>query len=627
MLRFLLALALLPVATTPAHADPIITPLIAGALVSGLGVGAATATIIAQGVLIGVGLGLSILSQMLFRPAQPKPSDGQTVIRQSTAPRQRSYGRVKVAGSYMFANTQAGVLHRVFAMGQGEIDAVEEHWIDDTLVTVELVGNTVTTPKYNVGGSSKVRIEWEEGAVAGYRFLLLEAAFPGVWTSDHLGKGIPKAYMLMHQVKAEQMSDMFPRLADTLYRQVQRGALVPSVSGGVIGASSWSENPVRCILDFMIHPDGFRIPQAQIEAAIDYWEDAIAICDEAIPLNAGGTEPRYRLWNTYRFDERPADVLARFLQCCDGQIFPTPNGGIGIRVGKWEAPTVTIDDDAILAFSEVRRGSDILATANTIRARYTSPLHDYQETDADPWIDAADVTARGEFVADFEFYCSPSHTQTRRLMKIAAARLNPDWAGSMVCNLRGLMLMGERFFTIDCAELNLLIDAELVQLEQIWEGNTITGARIEWRSANEAAYDWDETVEEGESPPLPAPIVPERDIPVPGGFGASQSGLSVILTWSTPPEDYLLVEARYKRTADPDWIPWGVTDGIDTVVIGPLTEGQEYEFQIRFRSDVTERVGDWTASEVLTIAEPDEIGAGGGDVVGAGGGNTLGAGV
>lgn len=590
-----------------------------------IGVGAATATILAQGVLIAVGLGLSLLSQMLFRPAQPKPSDGQTLIRQSTAPRFRSYGRVKVGGVLMFANTKAGILHRVIAMGSGEIDAVEEHWIDDVLVTVDGSG-AVTTPKYVTDGG-KARIEFRLGEAAPPPYTALIADFPTLWTTDHLGKGIPSAYFLQHQVKAEQMSDMWPNLANTGYRQVQRGAKVPSVSGGVIGAASWSDNPVRCILDFMIHPDGFRIPQAQIDAAIDYWEDAIAICDEAIALNAGGTEPRYRLWNTYRFDERPADVLARFLQCCDGQIFPTPNGGIGIRVGKWETPVVTIDDDAILAFSEVRRGADILATANTIRARYTSPDHDYQETEADPWIDAGDVADRGEFAADFEFYCSPSHTQTRRLMKIAAARLNPDWAGSMVCNLRGLMLMGERFFIIDCAELGLNITAEVVQLEQILEGNTITGVKVEWRSANEAAYDWDETTEEGESPPLPPAIVPERDIPVPGGFGAAQSGLSVILTWATPPEDYLLVDVRYKRTADLDWIPWPTSDGIDTVAIGPLVEGEEYEFQIRHRSEVTDRVSDWMASEVLTIGEPDEIGAGGGDVIGVGGSNTLGAGV
>ena len=101
---------------------------------------------------------------------------------------------------------------------------------------------------------------------------------------------------------------------------------------------------------------------------------------------------------------------------------------------------------------------------------------------------------------------------------------------------------------------------------------------------------------------------------------------SVVLEWSTPPEDYLVVEIRWKNTADPDWLAWGVADGSTVAVIAPLTEGQQYEFQIRFRSDVTDRVGDWTASEVVTINFHNEIGAGSGDVIGAGGSNTLGGG-
>jgi hypothetical protein len=113
---------------------------------------------------------------------------------------------------------------------------------------------------------------------------------------------------------------------------------------------------------------------------------------------------------------------------------------------------------------------------------------------------------------------------------------------------------------------------------------------------------------------------------VPGGFSAGQLDQSVVLEWSTPPEDYLVVEIRWKNTANPDWLSWGVADGSTVAVIAPLTEGQQYEFQIRFRSDVTNRVGDWTASEVVTINFHNEIGAGSGNVIGAGGSITLGGG-
>src|SRR5690606_22005934 len=97
-----------------------------------------------------------------------------------------------------------------------------------------------------------------------------------------------------------------------------------------------------------------------------------------------------------------------------------PDGGLTLDIGEWAEPTVTLDADSIVGFSEVGRGRDILSTANTIRAKYLDPSQDYQAADADPWVDADDVAARGEIASDIEFAMAPSHSQARRLMKLAA---------------------------------------------------------------------------------------------------------------------------------------------------------------------------------------------------------------
>lgn len=154
------------------------------------------------------------------------------------------------------------------------------------------------------------------------------------------------------------------------------------------------------------------------------WVAAFNRAAQAIALAAGGTEPRYRLWGSYQLNERPADVLGRMLQSCDGRLVPTPDGGLTLDIGTWAEPTVVLGPDAITGFSELGRGRDVLTTANTIRATYLEPNQDYQAADADPWADEDDVSERGEISSDLQFHMSPSHSQTRRLMKLAYYRAN-----------------------------------------------------------------------------------------------------------------------------------------------------------------------------------------------------------
>jgi len=560
-------------------------------ILAAVGVVGMTASILAEVIVIAIGLGISLLSQLLFKPAQPKPSDVQTILRQATAARFRAYGRVKVGGFLMFANTKAGVFDRVIAMGSGEIDAVEEHWIDDNLVT--LSGNAVSSPSQYLG---KCIIEFRTGTDAPALYSGLNTAWPDLWTAAHLGKGIPSAWIEQFQVKSEDMGDVWPQYANTNYRQVQRGAKVRTISGGVLSAPVWNDLASNIILDYLTHPDGLGLDISWIENEITSWEVAQGICSEAIDLAAGGVENRYRIWGIYRFDERPADILARFLQACDGMIYPTPNRGIAIKVGKWEAPTVTLDDDAILGFSEFGRGRDILTTANTVRARFTSPDHDYLETDADPWVEDADVAERGEFAIDVDLFSVPSHAQCRRLQKLAARRANPDWVGRLSCNLRALPVMGERFINVELSELGIADTFEVLGVQLQIEGTIVKGVEVQIASLSAEAYDWaalTRSGDEGTPPAIPEVIVPENTIPDPTGVivtGLTGSGTDVRVAWDDPPDDFLQGEVRYRPVGAAEWIGVAVAPGATAAAIFNIVPGSAYEFEVRHRSTTTDRV-------------------------------------
>lgn len=595
----------------PVALGALLIPIFAAA---GITLSATVATAIGAAVLIGGAIGLGLLAQAFFAPKQPKPSDGQTIIKQSAWPRVRVYGRWKLSGLLVFAASEKGRLHRVLAMASGEIDAIEEHWIDDNLIEIDGSGD-VTTAKYIDGGDPRVHVETRLGTASPTVYTALKDAFPGLWTDDHLGKGIAHAYVRLRQVKAEKITEMFPNLAQTNYRWVLRGAKVfdpREVTHDIDDPSTWewSENAALCILDFLIHDDGMRLPKDWVTNAIEYWEDAADICDEAVTLKAGGTVARWLIGNAYSFAERPADVLSRMLQACDAILFPVPGGGLAIKVGKWEAPTVTITDDDVVGIADLGRGRSILTTANVIRAQYTSRLHDYKETDADPWINNDDVAARGEISADFQYFAVPNHSQCRRLMKLQAHRATPEWTGQIICNLRKLTVLGQRFVHWTSATYGIDADFEIVSPPQfvVVEGSVVRGIQLDLSSLTSAAYDWDAATEEGNAPVEPDEVPDDNTIAPPEDFAAAlasvAAGTSTIqvvrLTWAEPEEDFFSVEVRGRATDDPEWHAIPVATDALTADFGPLENAKTYEFEARTVS-VTGRFSEWVDSAPPTI--------------------------
>jgi hypothetical protein len=570
-----------------------------------------------------VSVGISLLSAGLFQPKQPKPEDVQTSVKNPTAPRQRHYGRVKTSGPWVFAETKSSTLYKVIALGTGLLDAIEEFWIDDNIATIDGSG-WVTSDPYENDGDSRVRLQHRLGAASQTHYSDLTAAFPE-WDSTHKGNGVSSLFITQLGADPEDINDFFPNLANTQYRVVARGSRVFNPS---TGTTVWSDNGAAVIRDYMTHADGMRLPASLFTTtqAAAGWLAAYERAAVAVEKKAGGTEDAYRLWGSYAFDERPADVLGRMLACCDGRVVPTPDGGITLDIGTWEEPSVTIDADSIVGFSELSRGRDIQSTANTIRATYLSPTHDYQATDADPWVDEDDISARGEIAADKSFNMSPSHGQARRLMKLEAYRATPKWVGTFQCNLKALAAFGKRFVRIEYPLFGIDDVFEIIDFRfNIGEGGILLGVTLTGYTMPAEAYEWDAATEEG-TEPISEDVVVDRTIPLPQNFAFVVDRIQIgsqlvpfgVISFDEPPSPSLIIEGRYRKVGAASWQVVAVDDDSTSAQTGALEDGEDYEAQVRHIT-VTGRVGDWTPSETVSVVADTTAPGPVSDVLGTGG--------
>ncbi|NGO51605.1 fibronectin type III domain-containing protein [Mesorhizobium camelthorni] len=552
---------------------------------------------------IGLSVGLSFLSASLFKQQAPKPEDVQVTTKNPTAPRVRHYGRTKMSGTLAFLESKNGAIYKVIATGTGQLDAIEEYYVDDRLVTLDGSGWV------NSGGelNGQVRIRSRLGLPTETHYSEVTAEFPE-WDSSHRGDGVSSIFVQQTGVRAEDFSETFPSGAHTLYRIVARTSKVydPSTATTV-----WTDNAAAVIRDYIIHSDGMRLPSSLVNTtqAAAGWLTAYNRCTENVPLKAGGTEDSYRIWGSYALNERPADVLGRMLPAADARLVPTPDGGLTLDVGTWAEPTVVLDADAIVGFTELSRGRDVLTTANIIRATYTSPFHDYQATDADQWIDEDDVALRGEIVSDLAFNMSPSHGQTRRLMKLAAYRAKPNWIGSFSCNLKAMAAFGKRFVRITYPLFSIDEVFEIQDFRfDIGEGGILQGVTLQVASMPSVAYDWDAATEEG-TEPISEETTVDRTIPLPTNFSFTVDRITVgtslvpfgVLAFDAPPSVSLKVQGRYKLTSagDTEWNTVSIAEGATEGQTAALSDGSEYEAQVRHVT-ITGRTGEWTDSEITT---------------------------
>lgn len=577
----------------------------------------------------GLALGASVLANKFLSPkasgaaASARTSaENKAVLNQSIGPRVRFYGTCKLGGTRAFWESSNGFLYQIVMHASHRIGTVREIWIGDT--AVEIAGGAssgwvVTEPfarGASDGSNSCVYLSIYQGTDTQTAVDDLIANFPDAWTEDHRLLGITYTFAIFKSPGEVDFQKIFPEGYNTAIRIVADGAWCydPRDEGQSIGdRSTWtpgSDNPSLCILDYLTHADGMRIPWARID--LDSFAAFADICDESVPLKDGGFEPRYRLWGSYSLSEEPKDVLERMTATCDGRLYQTAEGKIAIRGGVWEVPDVTLSDAQILSL-RMEQGNGRLSAFNEVRPIYTSPNHDYQEMDGATLRDAALQAVQGKLSNDLPLIMVPSYTQAARLTKIAFARGTPAWKGEVTADISALNALGAQTVALDISEPEIDTTFEISGFSLAAD---LTGVSLTISSLTAEAYEWDPETEEPDPSAALIDTRPSLVLPTPQDLDLTiqqrtvtggTTGAVIVATVAAAERDDLTLEAEYRLFPSGSWEAMGVAAGALEAVSGLVGDGQTYGVRARWRA---QRVaGPWCAEQtIVAVANPDAPG-------------------
>jgi len=444
----------------------------------------------------------------------------------------------------------------------GKLSSVEGWLIDNR--PVELTdgdeGDATSAPyvQSTFGGTSPIiAIYYRDGSDSHTAFDLY-THFPDIWSTDHKGNGITYALLVSNGVPQEKWNVVYPNRIPSLNLIGSFGEIYDPRTE----AAAYSNNFALIMRDYLTHADGLGLPESMIDD--DLFSTAADDCDYVIDT-LDGTTPRYNGALSYSFNEEPSAIITRLMAACDGRLYLTTEGKIGISVGVWVEPTLTITDDHILDY-DLRAGNGPLSSANHITVKYEEPLASYAEAACEPLVDSADVDVSGVRKLEVEAFEVQSHNHARRLAKILYHRGAPEWQGTIVTTLFGFQAWDQRWIRITLADLEIDENFEVQSITLDPETMRVT---ITVMMFGAAAYEFDPDTEEGAAPTIPESVEegavgePENLDVTPGTreivTGIFQNYLTI--TWDAIADrNDVRAEVQYSIANLDAWVPVAVAE-------------------------------------------------------------------
>lgn len=473
-------------------------------------------------IISGISYALSTLLKPKVNTAQG--SSGQQNLRQAIPPRIRFYGENLTGGYWAFFNADAvdsgdsAIFYGVLVTAHGESNAVLDRYLNarrildtspsDFDVTWETVAAVDFKDDFAYVGSTNIK------NYLGTDSQLSDPVFYGkwgdAWTIDHRLRGCTVTYLLIPNVETPAMqSRRFPGGGLPVYTERRQTSKLYDPRSTL---TAYSENSALVLADFLSHVDGWGLGIGTIDwTNIEIEAD---VCDEDVLSRGEGTIKRYITAGGYNLNDPRQDVLGDLLLACDALLLPMPDGKVGIKVGRWEDPTVTVNPVSILRM-QGRKYATGPGEVNIIRPTYVDRRLQFKETESKGYYES-DTPAWGtppseeEIISPVQMLWVPHHNQAVRLSKRLLRVMKATWTVNIVLDQFGLLLLGERFFELNYPVYGISGMAFEIQKVKILAG----GLSVEVDAISVAESDWDFDPET-EEPTLPeVPDDPDAGVPV-----------------------------------------------------------------------------------------------------------------
>jgi hypothetical protein len=507
-------------------------------------VGAQAGSFAAAAIGFGVNIAVSAVASYALNALSPKPKilgGGGFLVNEvnPTAPAEYVYGEVRKGGvvTYDEATDGNAILHRIIVLAAGEHE-VGDIYLNDEVVDISGNDYDVTDPSdpddvYTGAGwvitekwmednrirEPRIRIFVHDGSqtattdtfansdTATLANTLIADSANGL-DSNFVGKGLTYLYVQMN-IDAEVFAGGIPRITANVKR---KGIYDPRDDSTKI-TSNWA----LCLADYLQADYGLGDTGSVDSTALSAEAN---LCDEAVALDAGGTQPRYEMNGVFRADETPGQILSRMMPSGSGQLF-WGQGKWQIRAGEYAGSIASFDLSDLRSGIQVETRAPRAQNYNAIRGVFNDKSQRYIEGEYPRISSSTFLAVDGGFenVLDYDLPFETDGIRAQRLAKLALFRQREQIRVEADFNMRAASVQpGD---VIDLTIDRYGWDAKEFEVVgwtlKISESGTLC-VRLSLKETSEAAFDWtsEESVFDSNNTNLPDRFtVPTVDLGTP----------------------------------------------------------------------------------------------------------------
>ncbi|MDF0598996.1 fibronectin type III domain-containing protein [Psychromarinibacter halotolerans] len=520
-----------------------------------------------------IGFGLSALSNALFKPNIPSPSDRMVNYSQPIAYFDRLYGRARKGGPLAMTVFRGKRRHYGVLIAAHSTQGVVDWWLDKFVVATDASGNVQTDPILQ-GGKSYGNVRGHTGQ-AGQLVDSIWLSEVTEITSAHDFEGLSYAAAWAQKPGQEKYNEILPNGTEWQIAPVWDGN--DQIRDPRDDSVGFSRNWALCVAHELETYWGLSLDDDMLAAEAD-------ACDVEVTDRDGVTGAKWELNGSIGDDMPMKDILAQMIAAADAFMWEKPDGTVGIHAGRWTEPTVTLGPEDFFS-QQIAAGKVEPGVANEFIATYVEPEREWRESPSGVYVE--DDTLR-RIRREPALYMVTWHNQAARVLKRMAKIEHAEYRLAGTIGLKGYELIeqagcGPRFarYVDPAAGYDFFI--ELASLKRRMDGVSFD---IEAYSVVPSDFDFNAVSEEPQPPELTQlddeEEVDELDDLQGANYGSGN--LTPAIEWTWPEQDEIYsIKLRMRQVTAPvsEWQVVTLDPGTTSYIAAGLIEGETYEAQIK----------------------------------------------